>query len=569
LNKLFSILICLLLSSSIYAQDDRVLDDIHQQKALLLKNKDDVNALKAIGFDYLHLADYDSAIHYGKQLMDVRYEKKDSVEDLTIYAYIILGQAYLMKGNNTAYNYLEEARKIGEAERKDSALCSVYNGLGLYAININGDYYRAMQYFFVGIETAKRIRDMQMHALLLTNVSGVCYLKRDTTGLRYGLEAYDLAHELQSPYLIYASSVNNAGLYYLKKDYAHALQYIEEAEFIMTHNHFLDQASTYAMYGLIVLEQGETKEAISYFQEALKARDTSQTSSVVYALYGYARALKRLNQPESAIPLLKEALTFSTDHKCPVHRDELLTELANCYEASGNFSQAMASQRLLQQEKDSLFNIEKEAALNELRVKYDIEKQENQIQKDKLELLQRMKEKQLLITIIVVILLVVFFLCHLYRKKSRLYKAIVQQNQEAVRREEQLKAQLSIKYTASSLSEEKGSTLFFRLEHLMEEGAYSDNLLTKEKIAEMLDTNRTYLSQIINEKTGKSFTQYVNRFRIDEAVRILNKPDNQTPLKKISADLGFNSMTTFYKLFRDAVGMTPNEYKAAVSRNSR
>ena len=51
----------------------------------------------------------------------------------------------------------------------------------------------------------------------------------------------------------------------------------------------------------------------------------------------------------------------------------------------------------------------------------------------------------------------------------------------------------------------------------------------------MLGTNRTYLSQIINEQTKQTFTQFVNGFRTKEAVRLLSDPDNQTPLKAISA----------------------------------
>ena len=69
----------------------------------------------------------------------------------------------------------------------------------------------------------------------------------------------------------------------------------------------------------------------------------------------------------------------------------------------------------------------------------------------------------------------------------------------------------------------------------------------------MLGTNRTYLSQIINEQTKQTFTQFVNGFRTKEAVRSLSDPDNQTPLKAISAELGFNSMTTVYNHFLSPV----------------
>ena len=88
--------------------------------------------------------------------------------------------------------------------------------------------------------------------------------------------------------------------------------------------------------------------------------------------------------------------------------------------------------------------------------------------------------------------------------------------------------------------------------------------ITKDKVAEILGTNRTYLSRIINEQSKLSFTHYVNRFRIEEAIRLLSDPNNETPLKAISTELGFNSISTFYNLFQSSVGMTPSQYRNKV-----
>ena len=99
---------------------------------------------------------------------------------------------------------------------------------------------------------------------------------------------------------------------------------------------------------------------------------------------------------------------------------------------------------------------------------------------------------------------------------------------------------------------------------MREEKIFKDNTLTKDKVAELLDTNRTYLSRIINEQAQTSFTHYVNRFRIEEAIRLLSDPSNDTPLKALASDLGFNSISTFYNLFQSSVGMTPAQYRSKV-----
>ena len=57
------------------------------------------------------------------------YNERD-YNGAVIYSHICLGQAHMMKGNvKEAYSHLGQARLIGESNKNDSALCSVYNGL--------------------------------------------------------------------------------------------------------------------------------------------------------------------------------------------------------------------------------------------------------------------------------------------------------------------------------------------------------------------------------------------------------------------------------------------------------
>lgn len=50
-------------------------------------------------------------------------------------------------------------------------------------------------------------------------------------------------------------------------------------------------------------------------------------------------------------------------------------------------------------------------------------------------------------------------------------------------------------------------------------------------MADLLGTNRTYLSQVINEQTQQNFTQYINNYRINEAIRLLSDPKQIFPLR--------------------------------------
>lgn len=71
------------------------------------------------------------------------------------------------------------------------------------------------------------------------------------------------------------------------------------------------------------------------------------------------------------------------------------------------------------------------------------------------------------------------------------------------------------------------SSLFKSIYRLMHtEQLYKDNGLTLENLAERLSTNRTYVSNAFNHCAGMSFPTYVNKLRIDEAVRILSDCGN-------------------------------------------
>lgn len=60
----------------------------------------------------------------------------------------------------------------------------------------------------------------------------------------------------------------------------------------------------------------------------------------------------------------------------------------------------------------------------------------------------------------------------------------------------------------------RDAELFARIEYLMQtEGVYRQNDLTIERLAERLDTNRTYISRAINQQAGKAFSSYVNSYR--------------------------------------------------------
>ena len=123
------------------------------------------------------------------------------------------------------------------------------------------------------------------------------------------------------------------------------------------------------------------------------------------------------------------------------------------------------------------------------------------------------------------------------------------------------------KYTRSALSEEKSRDLFERLESLMKnDKIYRDAELTIDKLAQILNTNRSYLSQVINEVSGLSYSTYINNYRIKEAIELLSNSDNDEPIKSIAISIGFNSPSNFFTIFKNKVGMSPSVYRENVQK---
>ncbi|RYY52505.1 MAG: AraC family transcriptional regulator [Chitinophagaceae bacterium] len=84
----------------------------------------------------------------------------------------------------------------------------------------------------------------------------------------------------------------------------------------------------------------------------------------------------------------------------------------------------------------------------------------------------------------------------------------------------------------------------------------------KLKVNKLMENEKIYLlSKVINGMYGKSFNDYVNEFRVREAIRLLQSPAHQNfNLLGIAYDAGFNSKSTFNRAFKKVTGKNPKEY---------
>lgn len=109
-------------------------------------------------------------------------------------------------------------------------------------------------------------------------------------------------------------------------------------------------------------------------------------------------------------------------------------------------------------------------------------------------------------------------------------------------------------------SESKNSALIDRLEIYMKtNSAWRDPNLTLNKLASELFTNRTTLANVMHENGYDSYTNYVNRMRIDDFLSQINSGQSDN-FQEAFFFVGFRSRTTALRNFKLITGKTPSEY---------
>ena len=91
---------------------------------------------------------------------------------------------------------------------------------------------------------------------------------------------------------------------------------------------------------------------------------------------------------------------------------------------------------------------------------------------------------------------------------------------------------------------------------------YLDPELTLDQLAALLSLKPRALSQAINEILNQNFFDFINRYRIEEAAKLLANPiDKKVTVLEVLYEVGFNSKSSFNALFKKYMGLTPTEFK--------
>ena len=97
---------------------------------------------------------------------------------------------------------------------------------------------------------------------------------------------------------------------------------------------------------------------------------------------------------------------------------------------------------------------------------------------------------------------------------------------------------------------------------------FLDHSLSLKSFAQHIGVNARDVSKVLNSHMHCTFLEFVSRYRVAEAKRLL-LADSNNSVTDIMLKSGFNTKSAFYRVFKAECGITPSEYRAGAAKPPR
>ncbi|MDD3741644.1 MAG: tetratricopeptide repeat protein, partial [Bacteroidales bacterium] len=465
------------------------------------------DSLVLLGSELLKMNEFKESILYFKKASDIYAHLNAFQKQATVYHKI--GNAYFMLGENTnAIEYFYSALNICENISDTVGLAISYNSIA--TINASqGNFDLALDFYEKAVRIELSLNNTKNVASIYNNIGNVYNDKnQNSKALEFYEKAYSIVDTSQVSSELAKIIENIASQYSHFGNYAKSETYYYRALDIAKQiNDLYLEAHVLANIADTYFKQMKYMQAIIYTYNSLQVAQKID-----------AKKVKEINYL---------TLTRIYANQCNIDSIQKYSDLYLSIH-------------------DSIYSEYSAQKLAELNVLYNSEKNRNEIDRLRLENKFRndkynaLKKYMWIISIggVLIVFIGVFYFILLWRK-LKADSTLVQKSLALSLVEEKLE-ELNIKYdspiqnedkisryAASTLSEDAKTSLEYELYKLMKkERLFLNNSLTINDIAKRLQTSRSYVSQTINEKMGKNFTQFINEYRIKEAIKIFSTPES-------------------------------------------
>ncbi len=92
-----------------------------------------------------------------------------------------------------------------------------------------------------------------------------------------------------------------------------------------------------------------------------------------------------------------------------------------------------------------------------------------------------------------------------------------------------------------------------------------DDDISLPKLASLLGVTSHQLSELLNIHKSTNFYDFLNDLRYQESLQFLATNESELTIADIAYRSGFNNRNSFYKVFKEKTGLTPNQYKKSIN----
>lgn len=432
-------------------------------------------------------------------------------------------------------------------------------------------YMESSRYCMEALEIYQQLNDdAKMIKLLKIMFNNAYHTTEDDSNWDYLHQAYEIARRTNDSALL-ADVYSSYGLaHYRDGDQFEAIRYYKMARALISDKgSYRDLwAAEYQHLSYTILDSVESACKLSKYMLDQSLKNNSSILSNAYR--GRAWCFAKRGQKDSAAYYLEKA---DIERQSGEKGDASPGYYYYMYEVALLIKNYDLALKYLHTSLVQFRKYNRESAANQLtaiRAEFDYDLQKERIKKLRLQnQLEHEKSRQQRLAIISVAGLLVISLVFLYvfRKQLRnlnaAYKVLVKKNLEMDKVNKnlrQLEKKKSKKRNNIHIKDEE--LIYAKLKDMLEEDKiFRQNDLNESKLAELLETNTTYLSTIINSRFNLPFKTLLNNYRIDEARKLLVSDEYiNYSIEGIASEVGYQSRSSFYQVFKQNTGMTPIDY---------
>ena len=521
-----------------------------------------------------------------------KYKLADSLLNIAISTYLEINQqtgvvecyvdlaasAYYKGENRLFLEYSQKALKIVEDKNFVKFKSTILINIGV-AYKEMGDYEKAIEYALNALKTFEELGNKKMIAICYINLGNffieINEFDKSIDYMNKSLEIFIELKDMKRQSICFA---NIGDVYLLQEKYNEALQCYNKALELDKKNLYAT-STNYGNIGSVYFEQGKYDTANEYFNKSLKIKDQIGDKS------GLAICYLNISQVETKLKnyeLAEEYCLISIElFKQNNELDNLrksLYEISSIYNIIGKHQKAYNMHIEATNLKDSLFSMEKVKKITQLEERYLNEKLEKQnlklkskVDLQQTEIFQQKKLRNIyLIAFVIAILIVIIF-----RKNFNINKFLFKKNIDLSGKYGELKeitTQLSVSIlnnsSKTSISVNEKEKILRKMDKLFnDDKIFTKFDLTIDKLAKRLSTNRYYLYRIINDEFGKKYSDFINEYRVNEAMILLSDSlkCKQFSIEALAKEAGFKTISNFNSSFKKFTGTTPSEFKQSTN----